>query len=146
MADNYVTINDLVQVTNITDACKLLIDDSTGGDTKSALVSVLKAYLVEGITPHINQTTQTWFVGTTDTGVSVKSGIDFSTLTKTNTTIPSQTADGKINFDVRISPKSDNLLQVLNNDGEIGLYVKNPDITFCTDDEITTMINTIWSV
>lgn len=75
MVDNYVTIGDLAQVSELKDTYKLLIDDSTGGDTKSAVVSVLKSYLISKVTPTINENTQTWFVDDKDTGVTASGGV-----------------------------------------------------------------------
>ncbi|WP_312369055.1 LamG-like jellyroll fold domain-containing protein [Lachnoclostridium sp.] len=75
MADSYVTIGDLQLLNSLDDSYKLLIDDSKNGDTKSALVSVLKEYLINDIKPNINKDTNTWFVGGVDTGISAN-GID----------------------------------------------------------------------
>jgi|GEM_PF-1858784 len=77
MSDSYITIGDLDLVNILEDHYKLLIDDSTNGDTKAALVSVLKNYLIDNVTPHINSNTNTWYVGDNDTGVSVI-GVEFS--------------------------------------------------------------------
>jgi hypothetical protein len=69
MADNFVTIGDLETVGSLEDNFKILVDDAAGGDTKAALVSILRQYLVAGVTPTVNSTTKTWYVGSTDTGV-----------------------------------------------------------------------------
>lgn len=77
MADNYVTISDLNEVSTISDVCKILVDDSTGGDTRFTLLKTIKDYIVSGIRPSINTTTNTWFIGSVDTGV-VATQRDFS--------------------------------------------------------------------
>lgn len=131
MTDNYITIGELEQASTLTDQCKLLIDDSTNGDTKTALVSVLRAYLVDGITPHVNETTGSWFVGDTDTGVKAN-GIDFDAFLNTLTVTASQDANKKVIFDVNVSNRTGNKLQVVSTlssgetDSAKGLYV--PDI------------------
>mgnify|MGYP000894021539 FL=1 len=75
MADTFITIGDLELVNILQDHYKLLIDDSTNGDTKAALVSVLRDYLAEHIKPSIDKTTYHWLIGDTDTGI-VASGIE----------------------------------------------------------------------
>ncbi len=76
MAENFITLGELDLVSILQDHYKLLIDDSTNGDTKAALVSVLKTYLVNDIKPHIDSSTGHWFIGNTDTGLSVV-GVEF---------------------------------------------------------------------
>lgn len=76
MVDTFITIGDMDLVSVLQDHYKLLIDDSTGGDTKAALVSVLKTYLVNDIKPHIDSSTGHWFIGNADTGLSVV-GVEF---------------------------------------------------------------------
>lgn len=121
MANSYVTIGNLGLVTSLADTNKLLIDDSTGGDTKAAEVSTLKQYLINAVTPQINLTTRTWWVNGVDTGVLV--GVDFTQLLQSTTTTPVQDGNGKIQYNVRLSSQANNLLEIDTTNG--GLYAKN---------------------
>lgn len=141
MVDNYVTIGDLEQIQELSDTDKLLIDNSTRGDTKSAFVSVLKSYLTKSITPSINETTKTWFIGNTDTGVSIDSGgIDIWTEGE-NYKIDTFVYYNNQIFKCITSPQTDNTIF-----NELEWNAVSSNISFATNDEITTMINTIWEV
>lgn len=74
--DGFIKIGDLELVNVLEDNYKLLIDDSTNGDTKAALVSVLKEYLVNDIKPSINEDNGHWYIGDVDTGITVN-GVEF---------------------------------------------------------------------
>lgn len=141
MADNYITIGDLEQIDTLSDTDKLLIDNSAMGDTKSALVSVLKTYLTESIAPSINKNTETWFIGHTDTGYSVKNGGIEIWDTGINYKIDSFVYYRNKIFKCIISPQADNTMF-----NELEWEAVSSDITFATEDEITAMISTIWEV
>ncbi|WP_312369051.1 hypothetical protein [Lachnoclostridium sp.] len=149
MADSYVTIGDLELLNSLDDNYKLLIDDSKNGDTKSALVSVLKEYLINDIKPNINKDTNTWFVGNVDTGI-LASGIDFKSLLKTATITAVKDTTDKIGFNLNVSTKKGNLLEVIettsNDESETikGLYAKAPDVTVCTEEEIINIVKNIF--
>lgn len=74
--DGFIKIGDLELVSVLEDRYKLLIDDSTNGDTKASLVSVLKDYLINGVKPSINGNSGHWYIGDVDTGITVN-GVEF---------------------------------------------------------------------
>lgn len=49
MLDNYVTMDQLKSISSINDQCRILIDDSTGGDAKVATANTLKTYIINDI-------------------------------------------------------------------------------------------------
>lgn len=140
MSDNFVTIGDLEQLSSLADSHKLLIDDSTEGDTKSASVSVLKDYLVADITPRIDEDTMTWFVGDTNTGISVDSGIGIWTAGENYKLDTFVYNDTKIYKCIK-SPQED-----LNTFNITEWEAVSSNIEYATDEEITSIVNSIWGI
>lgn len=53
MLDNYVTIDQLKPISALNDQCRIIIDDSTGGDTKVTTVNTLKTYTISDIEKNV---------------------------------------------------------------------------------------------
>ena len=108
---NTATIGDLALLDTLTDECRLLIDESNGSDTKAALISVLKRYIVDGITPNIDASSGNWLVGDYDTGVVAKGTVSIDNLIDTSSIKAQADLDtAKISLYVKISAESNNAL------------------------------------